>query len=160
MEKLMILLCLFSFMSQGCKKGESQISKVNDTFVSISYSDLNNADLLDPDNPNAIKADDIEIYYLENGEKHRVYNATFDLPKNFKIGKSPNDGRYYFSIAVSEIPDKKGVSTTYIEIKDRTVDTLTTTLYKSESITRVTQAWYNNTLKWDGEGVATFNVIK
>lgn len=167
MKNLIILCCLFSIIVSGCKKNsETPNNVVLDRFVSIAYlnANENNSDLLDPSNPNAIKADDIEIFYLENGEKHRVYNANFDLPKNFKIGKAPNNEYYHLSVAVSTSLDKNNIGTTYIQVnKYNFTDTLTTTIYKSEdgNATRVSKVWYNGVFKVNGmETSPMFTIVK
>lgn len=164
MKNSIILFCLFSLMSFGCKKKTDTNQVVVDTFVSIAYSNSNegNKDLLDPANPNGIKAEDIQIYYLENGVKRRVYDANSDLTKNFKIGKAPNNDRYYLSVAVSTDLDKTDRSTTYIQVdKLNFTDTLTAEIYKHGSITKVGKVWYNGVFKVDGkETTPIFNVAK
>ncbi|MET4080570.1 hypothetical protein ABIB40_000514 [Pedobacter sp. UYP30] len=160
MKNLLTLVCIISFLNLGCKKKACCV--IIDTFVSINYVDADNADLLDPTNPNVIKADDIEIYYLENGQKQRVYNGNLDLSKNFKILKTPNSDKYYLSLSVSADLNENGISTTYLEVKKYNfTDTLTATIDKSSSSTRVNKVWYNGAYKGNAkEKTVTFTVVK
>ncbi|QNK61646.1 hypothetical protein H7F33_13905 [Pedobacter sp. PAMC26386] len=156
MNNLMAIICLFFLLRPGCDQQPG--SAFIDTLVRITYTNSVNADMLDPSGSNAIKVEDIEIYYLEKGVKRRVFNPNLDLPKNLTIEKR-KDGRYQLRIMANEVPDRKGISTTYIEIKNRRTDTLTTALITSASVTRVIRVWYNGRLMWDGKGIASFNII-
>lgn len=145
----------------SCKKSSEKPSKFNvDTFVSISYLDETGKDLLDSSNSNSIKEKDIEIYYLVDGQKRHVYDPAMDLPKNFKIEKDPVNNKFYLDLFVSAIVDKDGISTTYIEIKNRSTDTITARIYNSSSLTKVTDGWYNGKIAEKTNGEIMFSVIK
>lgn len=152
-------------ISPGCKRNDpgGVIISIN---VSIAYSDSEHADLLNPAHPDCIKAGDIEIYYLENGEKHLAYNSWSDAPYGFRIIEGPG-GRFYLASSVGIATDKNGISTTYIAIKNRSEDTLTALINKRGGgrITTVDKVWLNGKLVWEtggdsSAGGATFEIIK
>lgn len=161
MCKLIALVCCYSIVLFGCKKSTDKPDNFNvETFVSITYSDGMKTDLLDPSNANAIKEEDIEVYYLENGQKRHIYDPELDLPKNLKIEKDSVGGKFYLDLAVSTSIDEKGISTTYLEIKNRSTDTITAQLHKSKSSIRVTEAWYNGKEWEEKNGKAMFSIVK
>jgi hypothetical protein len=158
MRVLEFLTWLIPLFGLPFKKSE-QIGYTINLSVQISYFDHNDRDLLDPANKGSIKESDIEIYYLDKGKKLRVYQPNLDLPKGFRIDKHL-DGKYYLGLRVSNIQNTKGISQTFIEVKNRQVDTLITRLFKSKSNLRINKAWYNGILKWNGKGAPSFNVDK
>lgn len=57
--------------------------------------------------------------------------------KNFRILKTSNNGSYFLSLLLSENLNKKGLSTTYREVKKfNFTDTITAVVNKTESTSR------------------------
>lgn len=121
--------------------------------VSTSYSifikDSLGNDLLDPDN-GTISAEDINIYYLQNGEKKRVYNSRYDYPENFRILQT-EDGteQYYLVVFANDEANTDSISTTYIEFRKEEIDTLEAKITEKPGLFIATTAWYNGVLKVD-----------
>ena len=159
---LAFLFLSFTFFSLNCKKSNqpARFALVVHSFISVKSVD--GADLLNPQNSGSIKADDIDIYYLKDGKKERIFNSLADFPENFRIVKNDNS-RYSIKLFVSEYPDSKSISTTYIEFKDRGTDTITAEIVKTPSAVYFTKLWHNSALKWGGnneQGIAHFDIVK
>lgn len=148
-----VILCTMA----SCEKSQDNIK----TDIQISYIDKNGIDLLNSSNPNAIKAADIDLYYLKNGIKTRVFDPNMDTPENFKIGYSETQHVYIITIYINEYYDTNKMSETYIEFGDRS-DTIKASWYanKSRSNIHYINVWYNNELKIsDGIPIGLFQVI-
>lgn len=127
----------------------------------IAFVDSTGQDLLDKETSNYWTEDDLDIYYLKDGEKELVFNANLDMPKNFWIYDPDNykgveDSNCHMELLLSSYLDEDGYSTTYIEFPGGEMDTL-------RLKGRLTQAgffgdtlWYNGEFMWeavpDGEG--------
>ena len=80
----------------------------------FEVSDANGINFLNPVNANAFQANQIDIYYLIDGEKQRVYNGNLDYPENFSIEVDESTDRYFMSLD----PNSRGdgnTTVTYIK---------------------------------------------
>ncbi len=162
MKSTLTILMALTFFSLGCKKSNQTARFDLEIQTFISVKSAQGADLLNPQNSGSIKADDIDIYYLKDGKKERILNSLADFPENFRIVKNDN-GSYSIKLFVSEYPDIKNISTTYIEFKGRGTDTITAEIVKNPSAVYFTKLWYNSELKWGGnneQGIAHFEIVK
>ena len=120
MKKILILLALLPFLS-GCVPCCKNIS----AHLFLKYQNINGDDLLDPRTPNALKAEDIEVYVLRNGVRVRLFDARMDAPANFKIYGSSTEKyhmMFYFDIAEESFANKR--ITMFLTYKDGSEDKL------------------------------------
>lgn len=156
MKYFTLALMALTLVLQSCKDEECMVV---DTAIQIYYIDENGEDLLDPEHEYAISAENLEIYYLEGGEKKRVYDPNMDYPKNFSI-KTDANGQHYLSLTVSHHVTE-GVSTTYLEVAERgMMDELRTEIQRSECMRAIGKAWYNDELVWEGENQPVITIEK
>ena len=140
--KLLIFIVLLTSCFSACEKPKTEI----DIGVQISYVDKNGNDLLDPANSNGYKESNIDLYYMLNGVKTRVYDGLMDLPEGFKIEYSETFHIYSLSISPNDKYDANKMSETLIDFGDR-VDTLTVSYVVSTNSLIVHSVWYNHVLK-------------
>ncbi|MHB1177585.1 MAG: hypothetical protein ACYCZO_04570 [Daejeonella sp.] len=162
MKSTLVIFLALIFFSLGCKKNNQSAKFDRSTGIEISIKNAEGSDLLNPQNSGSIKAADIDIYFLKNGEKVRVFDGMMHLPESFEIKKYDN-GKYFLNVGLSEYPDNKNISTTYIEFKHRGTDTITVEIVKKPSVVYFTKLWYNSELKWGGnneQGIAHFDIVK
>ena len=149
----MIMLSMLS-----CNKENQDNIK---TDIQISYIDKDGNDMLNPLGLNTVKEADIDLYYLKDGIKTRVYDGNMDNPENFKIGYSETQHIYLITIFINEFYDANKISETYIEFGDRS-DTIKASWYANKSRSNIyyLNVWYNNELKIsDGVPIGLFQVI-
>lgn len=156
--KMLLITTVILFTMSSCKKDSSDYLNVD---IHISYIDKNGIDLLNSSNPNAIKAADIDLYYLKNGIKTRVFDPNMDTPENFKIEYSESQHVYLIKIFINEYYDTNKMSETYIEFGGRS-DTIKASWYANESKSNIhyLNVWYNNVLKIaEGSSIDFFEVV-
>lgn len=162
MIKNLFIFTFLTLFASSCKKSDHPDQLARSTGVEISFKSESGADLLDPHLADGIKAEDIDIYYLKNGMKVRVYDAMMDRPENFGIEQHDN-GTYFMKLFISEYLDAENISTTYIEIKGHGTDTLLAKMVKKSGVVYFTELLYNGALKWDQfkeRGLAHFEITK
>ena len=148
MKTIVTLIILTVFVS--CSKNnddEPQNQHSINRKVEISLKNSNGEDLLDPNNPNAYKAENIKLYYLINGEKQEVFNPNMDYPRNFLIYN--HDPEYRIRIFQNDT-DNETRPITYVEWNENETDTLQAEFFKTENTIQVIKTWFNGELKWDG----------
>jgi len=161
------LLMIFVIFIISCSKQEDQkldnIGVNVDRDINISVKDSAGNDLLDPENPQAIRESEIWLYYLIDGKKEKVYIPNLDHPRNFFIFK---DHRNYDSseYIIRVFPnDEKSNSypITYIQWNNADTDTIKCEIERTEYEVRCTKVWYNGELKWKGNDTwRYFEIIK
>ena len=147
MKAIITLLILTVFIS--CNKDDSneKTTVFFDTSVEISAKNVNGEDLLNPNNPNAYKTENIKIYYLINGEKQEVNDNKMDYPRSFLVYQNGEDFRIRIFKNNSKI---EGLPITYIKWNENETDTIQTEYdrtYSNEP--RMQKVWFNGELKWD-----------
>lgn len=148
MRTIIALIILAVFVS--CSKNnddEPQNQYSINRGVEISLKNSNGEDLLDPNNPNGYKAEEIKLYYLINGEKQEVFDPNMDNPRNFLIYN--HDSEYRIGISLNDT-DSDTRPITYVEWNEIETDTLQAAFFKNENTIQVIKTWFNGELKWDG----------
>jgi hypothetical protein len=142
--KLLLFIVFLTSCFSACEKPKTMI----DTDIQICYVDKNGNDLLDPANPNGYKESDIDLYYMIDGVKTRVFDGMMDLPENFKFYYSEVFHIYSLSIFPNDRYDANKMSETLIDFGDR-VDTLKVSYHVGDNSLIIHSAWYNNILLAD-----------
>lgn len=146
----------------SCSKNnddEPQHQTYIDRSVELSLKDQNGEDLLDPNNPNAYKAESIKLYYLINGEKQEVFDENMDYPRNFLIFN--NESEYRMRIFLNDT-ETETLPNTFVEWNSETTDTLKAEFRRADDYIQVIKTWFNGELKWnvENEQANYFTIIK
>jgi len=142
----------------ACERNESDFL---DNDIAIKYTDSVGTDLLDPSYENSILAAEVDLYYLNEGIKTRVFNPEMDLPENFKIEYSITEKCYILVVFLNEKYDINKFSETVIEFKNR-VDTIRASwdVGKDGNSIIYHNVWYNSELKiTEGPSQFLFEVV-
>lgn len=116
--------------------------------IEFSIVDTQGADRLDPDHNSSLSESNLDIYYLKDGEKEKVFDGNLDYPKNFKIYYSEGEGKFTMMLWPSNHIEEDGNTTTLIEFPDSTVDTVTMEPTNEDANSAV-KIWYDDQLVWD-----------
>jgi hypothetical protein len=155
MNKIVLILCLVFLLA--CKE-QVYSPSTRDTGIAIAYKNSNNQDLLDPATPNSLKEEDIDLFYLpNNGQKTRIYNPGYDIPKGFRITKASSG--YLISLGFEPYSDgynAQNKATFFIRYSDGSEDTLIGE-YNADRryIIKLLKVWVNGVLKYDVESSNT-----
>lgn len=162
LKKVFFLIGLVIFFI-GCSDGTDCCpNPTNATIVSLgismSISDVNGNDLLDPQNPDAYTKDEIKLFYLIDGEPVEVYNPGMDHPNGFKIFQHENE--YRIGIALNH-DENENPPVTYIHWSNGDTDTLQATFRRWDNGIEVRKVWFNNELRWQfSDGDSYFEIVK
>jgi len=146
MKNLLIILTAITFFA--CDKSndmETQYAYNFDVGLEFSILNLQNEDLLNPENPNHINEANIKLFYQINGEKQEVYNAEMDNPRGFVIFKHENKYRIEVGLNHSET---SGNSITYIQWNDNDTDTIEVAIKRTQYSILQDKIWLNGILIW------------
>lgn len=146
------ILLLFAFLFLSCTK-ETDCCVNYDANITFSVKDLNSVDLLNPENQIAFKEELIKIYYVIDNVP--VYQNSGE--KKFSIIKRDDLDKYVLYLGVDI---KKNLTTTLIKWNDSDTDTINCEISRTSNSAIVSKVWYNNELKYDGNGEKYFEVIK
>ncbi|MCW9707491.1 hypothetical protein [Fodinibius salsisoli] len=116
-------------------------------------------DLLDPDHPNAITEKNTDLYYLEDGERKKVFEGHLDSPKKFSITSEKRSGKNWMRVFTNLIPDQD-TTTTYLQFSDFPEDTIRVQYGFTDNSTYIRKIWYNGELKLDIDWDEQPQVIK
>ncbi len=159
--KAIVILMMVTFLTSCNKEDETEkVAVFFDTSVEISLKNQSGEDMLNPNNQNGYRAENIKIYYLVNGEKQEVFDVNMDYPRNFLIFQLENEYRiriFQNSAETEELP------ITYVEWNENETDTLQAEYDRTyNNQPRVQKVWFNGDLKWDGKDgeKGFFSVIK
>ncbi|MCG2419621.1 hypothetical protein K8089_11355 [Aequorivita sp. F47161] len=152
MKSILIALSVF-FLISCSRNDEPQGQIVIDLGVNFSIQSATGEDLLDPNNSNAFKKENIKTYHLINGEVKLV--GADDM---LFLG---NNGLYVFGTFVNYEGNDE-FSITYIDWSETDRDTIKSQIYKTKNQIRAIKVWYNDTLMWDVEngGAPYFTIVK
>lgn len=139
---LFALILVFNGCSRKCCSNYS-------TNIFLKYQNSSGEDLLDPRTLNALKAEDIEVYVLRKGVRVRLFDASKDAQKSFKIYGSSTEKYFmvfYFDIADQSFVKKK--VTMFITYKDGSEDKLVGEFNDNDGSNIILQAvWINDIAK-------------
>lgn len=148
-----ILFALIILLAVGCNKDDDCGCTIISLDANISLKNAAGADLLDPDNPDSYKKENIRIYHLINGEQKQA--GLDDI-----IYKDIDSIYRYRTFVNYEGNDEFPI--TYIDWDEKDRDTIKSEIYRSNNVTRAIKFWYNDKLMWDVEngGAPHFTIVK
>ncbi len=163
MKHFLLLLIIFSMIS--CDKNSTE-DFFAETSFDISYFDTNGNDLLNPNEPISYKREDIDIYYLINGEKIKQYHEHLSNPEFFFISDEIRENKYFMALTPNDQNlDNNNRAITYIDFGNNVEDKVECEFktYENSSRIQVVKIWYNDELKWEystGGSVRWIEIIK
>lgn len=133
----------------SCFKSGSQGRILKDVVTNISYHKDGHA-ILGPSNA-LYTADNIKVYYLQNGEKKEVNEGNLDVSKGFLIMKDDSTGLNYLKLYPNtQLEKNSSTATTLIQFGNDFTDTVVCNINQPNNKSYiVTRVWYNNQIKWD-----------
>ena len=149
-----ILFAIILMFLVSCNKDDDNCGcTIISLDANISLKNAAGKDLLDPNNPDSYKKNNIKIYHLINGEQKP---AGLD-----DIIFQDSDSIYRYRTFVN-YEGNDAFPITYIDWSETDRDTIISEIYKTENQTRAIKIWFNNELMWDVEngGDREFTIIK
>jgi hypothetical protein len=160
--KNMNYLFLLFFILYGTSCSEENISEGYSisTAVKISVVDQQGSDLLDPDNENNLKSENIKIFHMIDGELTEFSEGYLDYPKGFLIYNPYDLGfneQYLFCLLATDASASTGeleslLPVTYIQWNETDMDTVKCQYYQTDNILECTKVWFNGVLVWTSPG--------
>lgn len=144
MKHVFYILCGLLVLS-SCKKEEETYNSYDlDTHVEISVKNSKGKDLLDPNNPEAFKKNNIKLFYVKDGIAKEVFDGNLDFPRHFMVYKHESEHR------IRIFPDdSEELTTTLIQWEPDNVDTLKCKIKKTAGAKVCIKAWFNDSLRWE-----------
>ncbi|WP_119080665.1 hypothetical protein [Chitinophaga alhagiae] len=151
-NKHLFPLCLFAALLFSCKKKDGPV--VIDTDFTLKVSDTQGRDLLDPQT-GAYHAEDIQLFYIVNGEKVPVYSSSRDLPKNFELKENAPRNEHLLRIFPNTV--KEARPQTLIQWNSAETDTITCEFQRPGASLFLSRIWLNGVLQWELSAAGTPN---
>lgn len=151
MKNIVLIFSIF-FILNACEKDEPMENVQN--IIHISYTNSSGDDLLDENTVNHIDSSNIDIYYLKEGAKIRVYDENMDLPENFNFFFNQTYDKYFLQIQLSHFVIDN-LSETYIHINED-VDTIKCEYEIIDNGYSFQKVWYNSILKINSDNWTEF----
>lgn len=142
MKNIVMLFTILLFL--GCSPEKQEDFNLNVGFE-LSIINETGEDLLDPNHPNAIKEENIKLFYVVNDKVEEVYNPNLDNPRNFLIFKHENEYRIRIFQNYSETETKP---ITYVQWSDSDKDTIEASYDRYSNAIIQRKIWYNGALMW------------
>jgi len=143
MKTLVSILSLAILICCGSDDDSEQFNY--DVGFEIGVKDIDGNDLLNPENPNAYKNDEIKIFYLINDEMIEVYDENMDYPRNFFIYRHANSYRIRVFLNNSETEE---IPMTYIQWNGTETDILKAKFNRTNTFVKINSVWLNEELIW------------
>lgn len=161
MRKLLLIITIFTIVS--CGKNQTKINDVINTSVGIYYTDNLNRDLLDTNIVNSYRYSNLKHYYLnKNMQKVEIYKPNLDYPKLVYIHKVTSTNKYILNLEpyIDELNIGTDTITSILSLNGLTTDTVSFEINSTDNIIETTKIWYNRVLKYSGNGVKEFTIVK
>lgn len=157
MKCLLIVLVAFSIIS--CSSEDTKNAVFISGGVEFNVLDIQGNDLLNPQiESNFNNTENIKIYFVINGEAVLFDKPNLDLPKGYLIYKKENEDVYRMGLFVNL---EGNTTTTLIKWNNTETDTIKCEIErKGNYYISVSKVWYNNVLKYDGDGEIYFEIVK
>lgn len=149
MKNLIVVIVAVTFCISCSNSTEPETADVAQPSpdIGLSFVDEDGKDLLNPEHPNHWNEDNLDVYYLQDGEKVRVYDDMMDYPESFKIFYAGDQDRYTMQLWTSSYVED-GHTTTFIEFPDGKMDTIKIKVHSVEGSLLAQKIWYNGELSW------------
>lgn len=156
--KYISIIFVFIFIV-SCSSDETKNAVFIGGGVEFNVLDIQGNDLLNPQiESNFNNTENIKIYFVINGEAVLFDKPNLDLPKGYLIYKKENEDVYRMGLFVNL---EGNTTTTLIKWNNTETDTIKCEIErKGNYYISVSKVWYNNVLKYDGDGEIYFEIVK
>lgn len=152
------IITALAVLSSACNKDSTE-GFVHSAELYLTVKNNEGKDLLDPNNPESFKEEDIHLLYIVDGKAQKVYDENMTIPKGFKIVKL--DSEYSIKLFLNSDPSEKN-PITYIQWDDNSIDTLKAEYRRNGSVI-CTKVWFNDEIRWDSSvenTIRSFEIVK
>ena len=106
-------------------------------------------DLLNPNHPNSINFENIDIYHIVNNREVNAYNVNSDSPRGISL-ESPNHNynKYYLSLGLNIIEEDE-ITYTIVQWDEENRDLFKVQFDKGNGYLISIKCWVNDKLVWD-----------
>jgi len=125
--------------------------------ISLAVKNKRGDDLLNPENPNSFKKDEIKIFYLINGKSEEASSYysdrgyDLDNPRSFSIFKYRNTNNYRIGIVLNaDISEEFPI--TYIKWNSMDTDTIKCSILRKNNSEIINKVWLNGKIAWSSSG--------
>lgn len=149
MRSKILLGIVGALLAIGCSQERPGDGTFNlDVAVEVAIENNKGQDLLNPNTENAIKAEDIKLYYVENG---KAYEAEAEDLKNGEAQKNiivfQRGDRYRVRIMQNH-SSEEDTPLTLIQWNSSDIDTIKSEFLKGDRYIIQDKIYYNNKLSW------------
>ena len=145
MKKLIYIL-LLSVVFNSCDLINC-CTEIN-TRIDIKYTDIEGNYILGM--KNGINSEQIKLYYKVNNEWEEYYKEKLNYPKGYFV--SDERGGNYICLFPSDEFFNNNFSETKIQFSDNDFDIIKCQFNLDNNSIICNKVWYNNELKWEGDG--------
>ncbi|MCC9136463.1 hypothetical protein ACFSKU_06390 [Pontibacter silvestris] len=150
-----LYLLLLPLLITACDK-TTDCCTVVDTGIAIAYTNAEGENWL---KQQELTEENIQVYYLNHGQKEKMYRGNLDKPKMFSIYPD-NSGKEILGLSPSDYIENSK-SRTLIEFSDTEVDTVDCLFDTKGNNTICTEVWYNGESAWTtNQGQRQIQIIK
>ena len=137
------ILILLTGLMISCNDNDNPV--IIDTAIDLSVNNYQGVDLLNPDDPNAFKENNIKIFYIENGKKIEVIKPNLEYPRCFFIFQ--HEKEYRIRIIAND-NRKEEFPITIIQWDEKNADTIKCSIERRANIVVCSKVWINDSLAW------------
>jgi len=152
-----IYLFVFLVVIAACTSTMEQANFNLDTAIEIVVVDEANTDLLNPDNPDAFKQENIRTFHLKNGVTEEVYDSNMDAERGFLIYEQAE--QFHLRLFPNDA-QKETFPITYIQWTEGNVDTIKCQYRRGNNFVICSKVWVNNELAWEGNDQRLIQILK
>lgn len=157
MRNLLLLLLVFLY---SCNKDD--VSEHFNMEIGTGLYVVNELgeDLLNPEHPDAINFNTIELFYLIDGEQVSPYNANADCPRGISLEKPNNDRDKYYLCFAFNTKGKADITYTTIKWNESDKDTFKVEFRRGDGFILTSKCWLNDELVWDNTKERIITIVK
>ena len=130
MKYIVCLVAPVLMLFVSCKSEKCCV--VISTGVQLSIANKDGSDLLNPASNGSINSENLDIYYLTNGNLEKQFKGNLDYPEMFKIDKFPQYDEAVMTVFLNSNTDSQGVSTTILKYNSYPSDTISAEIFKND----------------------------
>ena len=95
-------------------------------------------------------------------QKVEIYKPNLDYPKLVYIHKVTSTNKYILNLEpyIDELNIGTDTITSILSLNGLTTDTVSFEINSTDNIIETTKIWYNRVLKYSGNGVKEFTIVK
>ncbi|MFC2096401.1 hypothetical protein ACFLQ3_01725 [Bacteroidota bacterium] len=144
-----IIYLLIIVLLMSCDEEETVSADFINTGFGIVVKDEHGTDLLNPANENSYKVDSIDIYWVIDGAKTRIFESNLAHPEHFVIRYNPYHDIYELQLFLNHKMDENNKAITYVKWNSVEEDKFECEFKLVETAYFKYKLWFNDSLIWD-----------